>query len=255
MDLINYNITNIGKNGDYNTSFIINKCQDKINNEINSKNQWLYFMEIIQNIKGKEIITLKGVIDKKKQVVLKIQNFELGEKEFDDQKKLSNYNGFIKFYCHFNCNINPKFYNGSYIKGNKMWINIMQYYSNGSFEDKLITMNYNELFTIVKNVITNYFKAYVQNNFVHGDFEPKNIILNNNNEPLIIDFENSNFTGNIMSFWRDLDRFFYIIQRCINFDLNNFIRDNITMHMAYNRKPTEEIIVLLLNNFQNIIIQ
>ena len=29
MDLINYNITNIGKNGDYNTSFIINKCQDK----------------------------------------------------------------------------------------------------------------------------------------------------------------------------------------------------------------------------------
>ena len=87
MDLINYNITNIGKNGDYNTSFIINKCQDKINNEINSKNQWLYFMEIIQNIKGKEIITLKGVIDKKKQVVLKIQNFELGEKEFDVQKK------------------------------------------------------------------------------------------------------------------------------------------------------------------------
>ena len=58
-----------------------------------------------------------------------------------------------------------------------------------------------------------------------------------------------------MSFWRDLDRFFYIIQRCINFDLNNFIRDNITMHMAYNRKPTEEIIALLLNNFQNIIIQ
>ena len=65
MDLINYNITNIGQNGDYNTSFIINKCQNKINNEINSKNQWLYFMEIIQNIKGKEIITLKGMIDKK----------------------------------------------------------------------------------------------------------------------------------------------------------------------------------------------
>ena len=136
-----------------------------------------------------------------------------------------------------------------------MWINIMQYYSNGSLEDKLSTLNYDELFTIVKNVITNYFKACVQNNFIHGDFEPKNIILNDNNEPLIIDFENSNFTGNIMSFWRDLDRFFYIIQRCIEFDLNNFIRDNITMHMAYNRKPTEEIIILLLNNFQNIIIE
>ena len=131
----------------------------------------------------------------------------------------------------------------------------MQYYSNGSLEDKLSTLNYDELFTIVKNVITNYFKACVQNNFIHGDFEPKNIILNDNNEPFIIDFENSNFTGNIMSFWRDLDRFFYIIQRCIEFDLNNFIRDNITMHMAYNRKPTEEIIILLLNNFQNIIIE
>jgi hypothetical protein len=33
MDLINYNITNIGQNGDYNTSFIIDKCQNKINNE------------------------------------------------------------------------------------------------------------------------------------------------------------------------------------------------------------------------------
>ena len=123
MDLINYNITNIGQNGDYNTSFIIDKCQNKINNEINSKNQWLYFMEIIQNIKGKEIITLKGVIDKKKQVVLKIQNFQLGEKEFNIQEKLSNYNGFIKFYCHFSCNINPKFYNGTYIKVIKLIIN------------------------------------------------------------------------------------------------------------------------------------
>ena len=104
MDLINYNITNIGQNGDYNTSFIIDKCQNKINNEINSKNEWLYFMEIIKNIKGKEIITLKGVIDKKKQVVLKIQNYQLGEKEFDIQEKLSNYNGFIKFYCYFNWN-------------------------------------------------------------------------------------------------------------------------------------------------------
>ena len=260
-------LTNIGQNGDYNTSFIINKCQNKINNEINSKNQWLYFMEIIQNIKGKEIITLKGMIDKKKQVVLKIQNYQLGEKEFDIQEKLSNYNGFIKFYCYFNCNINPKFYNGTYIKGNKidnklcnskgnkMWINIMQYYSNGSFEDKLLTLNYNELSTIVKSIIINYFNAFLQENFIHGDFEPKNIILNNNNEPLIIDFENSNFTGNIMSFWRDLDRFFYIIQRYIKFNLNNFIRENIIMHMAFNKKPTEDIIVLLLNNFQNIIIQ
>ena len=100
-----------------------------------------------------------------------------------------------------------------------------------------------------------YFNAFLQENFIHGDFEPKNIILNNNNEPLIIDFENSNFTGNIMSFWRDLDRFFYIIQRYIKFNLNNFIRENIIMHMAVNKKPTEDIIVLLLNNFQNIIIQ
>ena len=187
-------------------------------------------------------------------------------------------------------NINPKFYNGTYIKGNKidnklcnstrwgrrkshvtwlesgdasrripkgnkMWINIMQYYSNGSFEDKLLTLNYNERSTIVKSVIINYFNAFLQENFIHGDFEPKNIILNNNNEPLIIDFENSNFSGNIMSFWRDLDRFFYIIQRYIKFNLNNFIRENITMHMAYNKKPTEDIIVLLLNNFHNIIIQ
>ena len=131
----------------------------------------------------------------------------------------------------------------------------MQYYSNGSFEDKLLTLNYNELSTIVKSIIINYFNAFLQENFIHGDFEPKNIILNNNNEPLIIDFENSNFTGNIMSFWRDLDRFFYIIQRYIKFNLNNFIRENIIMHMAFNKKPTEDIIVLLLNNFQNIIIQ
>ena len=136
-----------------------------------------------------------------------------------------------------------------------MWINIMQYYSNGSLEDKLLTLNYNELSTIVKSIIINYFNAFLQENFIHGDFEPKNIILNNNNEPLIIDFENSNFTGNIMSFCRDLDRFFYIIQRYIKFNLNNFIRENIIMHMAFNKKPTEDIIVLLLNNFQNIIIQ
>ena len=133
--------------------------------------------------------------------------------------------------------------------------NIMQYYSNGSFENKLLTLNFNELFTIVKNVINNYFNAFLQDNFIHGDFEPKNIMLSNNNEPLIFYCKNSNFNGDIMSFWRDLDRFFYIIQRYIKFNLNNFIRENITMHMAFNKKPTEDIIILLLNNFQNIIIQ
>jgi len=223
-------------------------------------------MEIIQNIKGKDIITLKGIIDKKKQVILKIQNFQLGKKEFEIQEKLKNNEGFIKFFCYFNCNINPKFYNGSYIKGekinnkicnskgDKMWINIMPYYNNGSLEDKLIKLNLNELFNIIKIVIINYLNAFLENNFTHGDFEPKNIILNNDYEPLIIDFENSNFNGNIITFWRDLDRFFFIIQRYVKINIDDFIRENIIMNMAYNKKPSKENITLLLNNFQKIIL-
>lgn len=119
----------------------------------------------------------------------------------------------------------------------------MQYYSNGSFENKLLTLNYNELFTIVKNIINNYFNAFLQDNFIHGDFEPKNIMLNNNNEPLIFYFENSNFNGDIMSFWRDLDRFFFILfKRYIKFKLNIFIRENITIYMTYNKNHQKTIL-------------
>jgi hypothetical protein len=268
MNINDYSLNYIGNysnKNNINMSYIIEKNKNKINN-LNEKKLFI-LIEILQNIKGKDLITMKGFLDKTKSIILKIENFNNGKKEFDIQKKLKSYKGFIKYYHYTTCNVKNIFYNtnqGNIISnntnicnrnGNNNWINIIPYYQNGSFEHYLQNNSNerNNIYNIIYKVIQNYINVYLKIKFNHNDFEPKNIVLDKNLNPFIIDFENSNFQGNLLYFWRDLENFFFIIQRyLIDIDFNDFIRNNIILNNAYQNEPTQDIMNLFFNNLKDL---
>ena len=127
------------------------------------------------------------------------------------------------------------------VKGVYMGIILMPYYKNKSL-DKYISVDK----IIIENLIKNYYTLYDKTGFIHGDFYPKNVILDDDNNPLIIDFENSYFNGTYIQFWRDLTDFFSTIK--YHKDLNDIVRSHCMMNGAYNKKPSIELIIKLIDN-------
>jgi len=117
----------------------------------------------------------------------------------------------------------------------------MPYYKNGSLEKyKFVEKN------VIKHIILNYFDIYDKRGFIHGDFFPKNIIIDDDGYPLIIDYEKSYFnnTTSHTQFWRDLSDFLSTVNYLKNLD--NVIREHCMINGAYNKKPTSELINNLL---------
>jgi hypothetical protein len=252
-------IGNIG----INTTFIIKKplfknivkdenCQKEINKEIEGKHEWLQLNNIIQSIKGKGISTLLGKIQTK-EVIIKIQEANEAKKEYDIQNELKYYNGFINFECLFYCDGDKKYIESfgnleekrklCRAKGITMGIILMPYYKNGSIEKYIIYKN------IIEKVLKNYLYVYNDKGFVHSDFFPKNIILDDNMNPIIIDFEKSYYNINKNDhtyFWRDLTDFISYIK--YEKDLSDIIRKHCMLNGAYNNKPTNELIDNLIKD-------
>jgi RIO-like serine/threonine protein kinase len=185
---------------------------------------------VFQNLKGKHI-----ALDQNKDVVIKIQPFEESKKEYEFQNVLKNEPGFIVFYCFVT-----------------LGIIVSPYYKNGSLEyflqkyskiDKLPKLK-----TILALLIASYYYAYKKYKFVHGDFYSKNILLDENYYPVIIDFEKSSFnhTSNIRLFWVDIQNLLDDVYRFVhNSKFNEIIRTHIVLNMAYNKAPTTSIMQAL----------
>lgn len=253
-------IGNIG----INTSFIIKKsklkkhliggsCQEDIDNEIDGHHDWLQLEKVMQSIEGKGISTLLGRIPTK-EVVIKIQEADKGRKEYEIQDKLKTFEGFIKFECLFFCQ-GDKTYIESFAnlqehkklcraKGFSMGIILMPYYQKGSLENYGIIQK-----DIIIKIVLNYFNAYDKTGFIHADLFPKNIVLDNNEYPIIIDYENAYFndkTNDHTYFWRDLTDLLSYVK--YEKELSFVIRKHCMMNGAYNKKPTLELINNLIND-------
>jgi serine/threonine protein kinase len=253
-------IGNIG----INTSFIIQKsklkkkliggsCQEDIDKEIDGKHDWLQLVKVIQSIEGKGISTLLGRIPTK-EVVIKIQEADKGSKEYEIQDKLKDFDGFIKFECLFFCQGDKKYIESfanlqehkqlCKAKGFSMGIILMPYYKKGSLENYGIIQK-----DIISTIILNYFNAYDKTGFIHADLFPKNIVLDDHENPIIIDYENGYFNDKINNhtyFWRDLTDLLSYVK--YEKDLSHVIRIHCMMNGAYNKKPTLELINNLIND-------
>jgi len=265
-------IQGIGKSGSF-TSIVVKKsilkkliggtynCQEKIDEEISRGRLWLQLNKLLQNIHGKGIATMIGKIETN-QVVVKIQLNEQAQQEFNIQSKLKNLPGFIQYNCIFTCGGNKEYIEQfSNVrqtrlckeKGDSLGIIVMPYYANGSLDDYIVNISKEEIKNILIKIIQDYTNAYRTTTFVHGDLFCKNIILDDNNNPIIIDFEKSqfNYERKCDIFWNDLDNLCIDISRNIHLSVKMYdIARVLTLHRAYNREPTKEVIDDLIKEIE-----
>lgn len=253
-------VKRIGKTG-INTSFVINKsffkriinggCQDEIDKEIEDINySWIQLKEVLQFIPNKGISTILAKISTR-DVVIKIQEADKAKKEYEIQDKIKDFKGVIIFECLFYCEGDKKYIETfsvlkeyerlCRVKGVSMGIILMPYYKNKSL-DKSLSVDK----IIIEDLLKNYCVLYNETGFIHGDFFPKNIIIDDDNNPLLIDFENSYFNGTHIQFWRDLSDFFSTVKYHKN--LNDIVRNHCMMNGAYNKKPSIELITKLIDD-------
>ncbi len=238
-------------------------CQKEIDNEIDNPNSpWLQLSETFQNIQGKGIATILGkhTMDTK-NVIIKVQLAEEALKEYKMGQLLkeNNIEGFVDFICYFTCDGDKKYIESFAVFNEKsklcnkhgvsMGVIIMPYFVNKSFEDFLKTYSRPDKKVLVKNILTtvlkSYFAAYSTLKFTHGDFFAKNIVLNRQYIPAIIDFEKSkqNVYNKCITFWRDVDDLIGDIVRYTQlYGLDEVSRTYILKNMAINKEPTFELI-------------
>lgn len=267
-------VRGIGKAGAF-TSWIVKKsalrkmvggtvsdCQINIDTDIdNGKATWLQLQKVIQNIPGKGIATILGTIQGT-DVVVKAQETDEANKEYAMQAKLADLPGFVQYHCLFTCD-GAKDYIQSFAtvneqkmlchaKGNSMGVIVMPYYKNGSLEDLLKSKSLDKAkcINIWKAIIENYVGAYNANGMTHGDFFTKNVVLDDNMHPFILDFEKSQFNAERRRdmFWNDLDNMCLDLSRYSVFSSQIYeVARVLTIHRAYGQEPTPEVISDLLN--------
>lgn len=257
----------IGKAG-IQTSFVVRKlqlkkllkggkidgCQDAMNAQIEGKHSWIQLQDILQNIPNKGIATFIGNISSQHpSVVVKVQLADAAKSEFNIQEKLLPFSGFIRYECMFTCD-GDKRYVEKYSnakdtkkiklcrgKGINMGIIIMPYYESGSLEDVMKDNTGIDIINIIVSILETLLKAYLETGFTHGDLFLKNILLDNESGPVIIDYEKSKFDRCITTFWRDVDDFLGDVARfCYTNELNSASRV-IMINRAYGIAPSDSV--------------
>jgi len=180
-------------------------------------------------MRDKHIIVLEAVIDnpelRNQKIIIKIgETNQLIKREYDIAKKLelNNINGYIHINCLFSCghninkyirreNINPDTFKICETQDkNNIDVLVMPYIGNGISLYDVGAEHYKEL---IKQVVTNSVQAFKKTGFIHKDLHFGNIVVDENNNPIILDFDTSEFI-NLQSpmcysyFWSDMQRFF-----------------------------------------------
>jgi serine/threonine protein kinase len=280
--LLQMTFKQIGKGG-IETSYIISKCklkklvkkggadnvdvcQQNINKDIEKrKPEWLQLTHVLQNIHGKGVASMIAKIDTK-DVVVKVQLANNAVDEYQFQERLKVLNGFIQYQCYFTCNGDnsyiEQFANHRDLKknmlctenGTSMGVIVMPYYPNGSLEDclKQYTDAHADIKSILVNIIQNAFNAYTKIGFTHGDLFTKNVLLDAEYKPVLIDFEKSKVDQDQVTFWRDIDDLLGDVSRFIYRNQINDISRIIMINRAYNIHPNDQNIQDLLQAIQNI---
>jgi len=140
-----------GKQGVETSIYLNDKiCQRLINEDIDGTWEWIQLKAVLQNIRGKDMVTLLAIIDKRKEVIVKVQYLKYAQNEYDIQQKLKGLKGFIQYECFFTCFGDKEYINeynkhspGSKLckgKGKTLGFIVMAYYKLSSF-DKYLRYN------------------------------------------------------------------------------------------------------------------
>lgn len=240
------------------------KCQEEINQQIdNQSTSFVTLNRVLQNISGKNIGTLKAKLKNVNDIVVKIQNNKQALSEYNIQQKVKHIDGVVEFLCKFSCDNDDIFSTDTIdvnmpvckAKGKKLGIIVMPYYEFGSFDEFLKSYKKNDKNQVINNVLSQtiqiIFNMYIDTFFIHGDLFTKNILLKSYTEPIIIDFEHSQFRNDTMRFWRNLQGLIEEVSQYVQFSLDTVSREHCVINSAYNTTPTKENIASLIKHIQS----
>lgn len=194
------------------------------------------------SVRAKHTIIMNAVSKEMNgKVVVKIgKTNELIKQEYDVAKQLetSGIDGFIRMQCLFSCGHDLTKYNNEIepTKISNIDVLIMPYIvsPNGNattlhnyLETGGDTIKYK---TIISNVIANLCQAFMKTGFVHKDLHFGNVLIDSNGEPIIMDFDTSEFVNPAESqayFWSDIHRFFsHVIEKSYPTNLKSYSLTN-----------------------------
>jgi len=261
-------VSTVGKVMVANTSFRVNKSllREWVSGgkAIDQGFAWVQLNRILQNIPGKGIATMLGTIDTK-DVLVKVQLADEARAEYDIQERIkaARLRGFVHYTCMFMCDGDKDYITrfgevqlNSAVpvcrgKGENMGVILMPFYQNESFwkfltnhkKDGTIDSKKPEIIRITTTVLSYIYDAFTTANFLHGDLYPKNVVLDNDNNPVIIDYERSRFDDEsdqrvLTKFWQDIDGFLNDISYYIfGLEFSRIVREHVMMSSAYNKDP------------------
>ena len=176
------------------------------------------------SVRAKHTMIINAVVKENTgRIVVKIgKSNDIVKQEYDVAKKLEKLEGFIKMHCLFSCYNNANFSNmNDPINVNNFEVChpnhpsnvdvlIMPYINKGqTINDYLESgIEPTEYKKILKQVISNLYNAFVKTGFVHKDLHFGNILIDEKNDPIIMDFDTSEFNKIQGFFWADLQRLF-----------------------------------------------
>jgi thiamine kinase-like enzyme len=202
------------------------------------------------SVRAKHTIIMNAVSKEMNgKVVVKIgKTNELIKQEYDVAKQLetADIDGFIRIQCLFSCGHDLSKYNNEIepttfkicetTKTSNIDVLIMPYIvsPNGNattlhnyLETGGDTIKYK---TIIRDVIANLCKAFLKTGFVHKDLHFGNVLIDTTGEPIIIDFDTSEFVNPAVShayFWSDIHRFFsHVIEKSYPTNLKSYSLTN-----------------------------
>ena len=184
-------------------------CNTKISGNTNTR-EWLIIKNIILNQK-----VMEGLLDNNMKVVIKINTKENIDKEYNINKQLENFKGFVRYICKFSCKDDLNKYkhdDGSWNEGfcdpngkDKTNTIVMPYYKLGNIRQYPWNK---DTFDIFKKLIKNVVKILIYTNkeigFLHNDLHLDNIMITNNCKVRIIDFELSTINEDDKSNYKKL---------------------------------------------------
>ena len=227
------------------------------------------------DVRAKHTMVINAIIKETTgKVVVKIgKTNETVRQEYNIAKRLELFAGFIKMHCMFSCHnttnltnknsqINPA--NFEICKSNQpdnVDVLIMPYIHNGETLHSFLKSKRDPALykSILKQVITNLYNAFVKTGFIHKDLHFGNILIDENNNPIIMDFDTSEFDGEPPFCLADLQRLFISVMdqgsvfNNISYSLSTILTIQTILNTALLYNTSSEMLKTHIDNILNMI--
>ena len=159
-------------------------CQDRIRSDNPTTNEWLNIVGALKKTNQRDLNrVLKGILDKKKTVAIKISKNESLQKEYTIATLLQDIPGFLRPYCFFQCEDDfkehPSASRTSLCRGpgTSMKVLVMPYFDEGSMRDFNWVSKPDALIACLLQLFCSLMQAYESKGILHSDTHLDNVLL------------------------------------------------------------------------------